>query len=250
MDKHPGPLILIVDDEEKIIRFVQINLELEGFRVISATSGLQALERVRSDFPDLVLLDVMMPDLDGFEVLRLIREISDVPVIMLTVRSDEEDVVRGLELGADDYITKPFSVRELTSRIRAVLRRAGPGPTPESAILKIDDYLSVDFNTREVIVGGERVKLRPTEFRLLRHLIENAGWVVPYETLLAKVWGPAYRDEVHYLRLYITYLRQKIEPDPANPRYIFNVRGVGYRFRDFRHPEREESPPENPSEQE
>ncbi len=141
MEKQPGLLILVVDDEEKIIRFIQINLELEGFRVISAISGLQALERVRSDFPDLVLLDVMLPDLDGFEVLRLIREISDVPIIMLTVRSDEEDVVRGLELGADDYITKPFSVRELTSRIRAVLRRAGLGPDPESAILKVDDYL-------------------------------------------------------------------------------------------------------------
>ena len=238
--KEPGPLILVVDDEERIVRFITMNLELEGFRVIAAFSGMEALRRVREDLPDLVLLDVMMPELDGFETLRLLRESSDVPVIMLTVRSDEEDVVRGLELGADDYVTKPFGIRELTSRIRAVLRRAGAPATPESAVLKIDDYLSVDYNRREVIVGGKRVKLRPTEFRLLYHLIENAGWVVPHETLLSKVWGYEYRDEIHYLRLYITYLRKKIEPDPAHPRYILTERGVGYRFVDFRHRGREE----------
>lgn len=231
----PGPLILVVDDEPRIVRFVVMNLELEGFRVVTASSGLEALRHAREDLPDLVLLDVMMPELDGFETLRLLRETSDVPVIMLTVRSDEEDIVRGLELGADDYITKPFSVRELTSRIRAVLRRAGSPAGPESAILKIDDDLSVDYNRREVIVRGERIGLRPTEFRLLYYLIENAGWVVPHETLLSKVWGYEYRDEVHYLRLYITYLRKKIEPDPAHPRYIFTERGVGYRFVDFRH---------------
>lgn len=232
--KTSGPLILAVDDEEKILRFVRINLELEGFRVISANSGLEALQRIRTASPDLVLLDVMMPEMDGFETLRLLREFSDVPVIMLTVRSDEEDIVRGLELGADDYITKPFGVRELTSRIRAVLRRSRTFLPPESAILKIDDYLSVDYNLQEAIVGGKRVKLRPTEFRLLEVLIENAGWVVPHEALLAKVWGPEYRDEVNYLRLYVTYLRQKIEPDPANPRYILTERGIGYRFTDFR----------------
>jgi len=233
-----APLILAVDDEEHILRLVRMNLEVENCRVITASSGIEAIERVRKDLPDLVLLDVGMPGLDGFETLRMIREISDVPVIMLTVRSDEEDIVRGLELGADDYITKPFRARELSSRIRAVLRRARGG-LPETAILKIDDYLSVDYNRREVIVGGKRVKLRPTEFRLLYHLIENAGWVVPHEVLLSKVWGPEYREEVHYLRLYITYLRQKIEPDPSNPRYIFTERGVGYRFVDFRNKQRQ-----------
>jgi len=235
----PGPLILVVDDEEHIQRLVRMNLEMEDFRVITASSGTEAIERVRKDLPDLVLLDVGMPGLDGFETLRLIREISEVPVIMLTVRSDEEDIVRGLELGADDYITKPFRTRELSSRIRAVLRRTRGAP-PETAILKIDDYLSVDYNRREVIVGGKRVKLRPTEFRLLYHLIENAGWVVPHEVLLAKVWGHEYREEVHYLRLYITYLRQKIEPDPSHPRYILTERGVGYRFVDFRNRERDQ----------
>ena len=235
----PGPLILVVDDEEHIQRLVRMNLEMEDFRVITASSGTEAIERVRKDLPDLVLLDVGMPGLDGFETLRLIREISEVPVIMLTVRSDEEDIVRGLELGADDYITKPFRTRELSSRIRAVLRRTRGAP-PETAILKIDDYLSVDYNRREVIVGGKRVKLRPTEFRLLYHLIENAGWVVPHEVLLAKVWGHEYREEVHYLRLYITYLRQKIEPDPSHPRYILTERGVGYRFVDFRNREQDQ----------
>ncbi len=234
---QPGPLILIVDDEPRIVRFVAMNLELEGMRVAEASSGVAALRKVREELPDLILLDVMMPDLDGFETLRLLREFSDVPVIMLTVRSDEDDIVKGLELGADDYVTKPFGVRELVSRIRAALRRIPPPAPPESAIARIDDWLSIDYNRREVIVNGERVQLRPTEFRLLYHLVENAGWVVPHETLLSKVWGYEYRDEVHYLRLYVTYLRQKIEPDPAHPRYIFTERGVGYRFVDV-HKER------------
>ncbi|MBN1180287.1 MAG: response regulator transcription factor [Anaerolineae bacterium] len=232
-------LILVVDDEKHITQVLHMNLELEGYRVITASSGIEALERLREDLPDLVLLDVRMPELDGFETLRIIRETSDVPVIMLTIRSDEEDIVRGLELGADDYVTKPFRARELSSRIKAVLRRTQGPTSPESAILKIDDYLSVDYNNREVIVAGERVPLRPTEFRLLYHLIENAGWVVPHETLLAKVWGYEYQEEVHYLRLYVTYLRQKIEPDPSNPRYILTERGVGYRFVDFKNQSKE-----------
>jgi two-component system KDP operon response regulator KdpE len=235
-----SPLILVVDDEPHIIQIVRMNLEVEGYHVIAASSGTDALERVQEDLPDLVLLDVGMPELNGFETLQLLREVSDIPVIMLTVRSGEDDIVHGLELGADDYITKPFRARELSSRIRAVLRRTqGPAP-PESAILKIDDHLSVDYNRREVIVDGERVELRPTEFRLLYHLIENAGWVVPHETLLAKVWGYEYREEVHYVRLYVTYLRKKIEPDHSNPRYILTERGVGYRFVDFRNVDEEE----------
>ena len=231
-DSHP--LVLIVDDEPRIIRFVQINLEMEGFRVIEAGDGLQALDQVREKMPDIVLLDVMMPEMDGFETLRMIRELSTVPVIMLTVRSSEDDKVRGLDLGADDYITKPFSPRVLVSRVRAVIRRFQITSPIESTLLEIDDYLSVDFNTVEVIVGGERIKLRPTEFRLLRHLIENAGWTVPHSTLLSKVWGYEYKDAISYLRLYINYLRKKIEPDLNNPRYIFTERGMGYRFIDYR----------------
>lgn len=229
-------LVLIVDDEPRIIRFVQINLEMEGFRVVDASDGLKALDQVREKMPDLVLLDVMMPEMDGFETLRMIREVSSVPVVMLTVRNSEEDKVRGLDLGADDYVTKPFSPRELVSRVRAVLRRTQSlTSSPDTAALVIDDYLSVDFNTGSVIVGGERIKLRPTEFRLLRHLIENAGWTIPHDTLLSKVWGYEYKDAVSYLRLYVNYLRKKIEPDLEHPRYIFTERGIGYRFVDFQH---------------
>ena len=226
--------ILVVDDEPRMRRFVRMNLDLEGYEVIEADNGLQALQKVRDEMPDLVLLDVAMPELDGFETLEHIRESSSVPVIMLTVKNDEEDRIRGLDLGADDYITKPFSPRELLSRIRAVLRRVEPSKAGGEEPLVIDEDLQIDFPRRTVIARGEHIKLRPTEYRLLLHLVENAGWIVPQETLLAKVWGPEYRDDNQLLRLYITYLRKKIEPDPANPRYILTERGVGYQFVDYR----------------
>jgi DNA-binding response OmpR family regulator len=230
-----GKLILVVDDEPRMIGFIRMNLELEGHHVIEAHDGLEALEAIRTKLPDVVLLDVMMPELDGFETLRMLREFSSIPVIMLTAKGEENDKVYGLELGADDYITKPFGPRELSSRVKAVLRRAEmPSTSPEQAVLKIDDRLQVDFNRREVIVEGEHIKLRPTEYRLLYHLIENAGWTVPHDQLLAKVWGYEYRDEAHYVRLYVNYLREKVEEDPANPKYILTERGVGYRFVDFR----------------
>ena len=228
-------LVLVVDDEPRIVSFMRMNLELEGCRVISASNGREALERARDDMPDIVLLDIMMPGMDGFEVLRRLREWSTVPVIVLTAKDDEDDRIRGLELGADDYIGKPFSHRELVSRIRAVLRRHLIQPPLQQSQLRIDDHLTIDFGKREVLVDGKPVSLRPTEYRLLYHLVQNAGWVMPHEVLLSKVWGPEYSDESHYLRLYITYLRQKIEPDPAHPRYILTERGTGYRFVDFRH---------------
>ena len=184
--------------------------------------------------PDVILLDVMMPDIDGFEVLKMIREISSVPVIMLTAKGEEDDRVRGLELGADDYITKPFSPRELVSRVRAVLRRNDIASGGVRGLIEVDDRLQIDFDRREVWVEGQLIKLRPTEYRLLYHLVQNAGWVVTHDQLLAKVWGYEYRDEPHYVRLYINYLRQKLEKDPANPQYILTERGVGYRFIDFR----------------
>jgi two-component system KDP operon response regulator KdpE len=214
--------------------FIRLNLEHDGYDVVEAANGAQALEKMRDLMPDLILLDVMMPDLDGFETLQMIREISQVPVIMLTAKGEEEDRVRGLELGADDYITKPFSPREMVSRVKAVLRRTEMPSTPTHETLVIDDRLKIDFDRREVWVDDQLVKLRPTEFKLLYHLVQNAGWVVPHEQLLAKVWGYEYRDETHYLRLYINYLRQKLERDPSNPEYIFTERGVGYRFVDFR----------------
>ncbi len=227
--------ILVVDDEPRMIGFIRMNLELEGHQVIEAHSGLEALEAIRTKLPDVVLLDVMMPDLDGFETLRMLREFSNIPVIMLTAKGEENDKVYGLELGADDYVTKPFGPRELSSRIKAVLRRHEmPSSSPDQAVLRIDDRLQVDFNRREVIIDGEHIKLRPTEYRLLYHLIENAGWTVPHDQLLAKVWGYEYRDEAHYVRLYVNYLREKIEEDPSSPKYILTERGVGYRFIDFK----------------
>lgn len=230
-------LVLVVDDEARIVNFVRMNLELEGCRVITAANGREAIDRVRDNLPDVVLLDVMMPGLDGFEVLRRIRQFSAVPVIMLTAKDETDDRVRGLELGADDYVSKPFEHRELVSRMRAVLRRhATPPPMPQTRLV-IDDRLTIDFARHEVLVNGAPVTLRPTEYRLLYHLVQNAGWVVPHDVLLAKVWGPEYRDESHYLRLYITYLRQKIEEDPANPKYILTERGAGYRFVDYRKPQ-------------
>lgn len=234
LEPNAPRLLLIVDDEARMRRFIRMNMELEGYQVIEAENGLKALDQIRQHTPELVIMDVMMPEMDGFETLKLLREISTVPVILLTVKSDEEDKIQGLGLGADDYITKPFSPRELISRVTAVLRRAEwPAPTPRT-ILRIDDRLSVDFNRHQVIVNDERIDLRPTEYRLLNHLIQNAGWVVPHDTLLAKVWGYEYREETHYLRLYINYLRKKIERDPAKPDYILTERGVGYRFVDYK----------------
>ena len=226
--------ILVVDDEERMVRFIRLNLEHDGFEVSVAFNGKEALDKVREDLPDLVLLDVMMPELDGFEVLRMLREFSDVPVIMLTARSTEEDIVRGLELGADDYITKPFSPRVLVSRVKAVLRRVEAVRGSMHGVIEVDDRLKIDFDRREVWVDGRLVKLRPTEYRLLYHLVQNAGWVLSYEQLLRKVWGYEYGSEHHYVRLYINYLRQKIEEDPSHPKYILTERGVGYRFVDFR----------------
>jgi two-component system KDP operon response regulator KdpE len=240
MTTQPRTTILVVDDEPRMVRFVKMNLDLEGYFTLEANNGYQALEKVRDYNPDLVLLDVEMPGMDGFEILKRIRETSDAAVIMLTVRSDEEDKIKGLDLGADDYITKPFSPRELSSRLRAVLRRVEQlGGRPDKQIITIDDRLQVDLPRRDVIVEGERVNLRPTEYRLLYQLIQNAGWVVPHETLLVKVWGQEYTNDNHLLRLYITYLRKKIEPDPEHPRYIFTERGLGYRFVDFKQGEKE-----------
>jgi two-component system KDP operon response regulator KdpE len=239
MNPSADKLILVVDDESRMVRFVRMNLELEGYQVAEASNGIAALDKVRDELPDLVVLDVMMPEMDGFETLERLREISTVPVIMLTVKGDEEDRIRGLELGADDYVTKPFSPRELASRIRAVLRRAEmPSPVAKTTI-RVDDRLEIDFRQREVIVDGERVRLRPTEYRLLYHLVNNAGWVMTHEMLLSKVWGYEYRDEAGLLRLYITYLRKKIEPEPGQPRYIITERGVGYRFIDFQRDQEE-----------
>jgi DNA-binding response OmpR family regulator len=226
--------ILVVDDEERMVRFIRLNLEHDGFQVFEAYNGTQAINRVRTNLPDLILLDVMMPDIDGFEVLKVIREMSAVPVIMLTAKGEEDDRVRGLELGADDYVTKPFSPRELVSRVRAVLRRTESAGGDTHGLIEVDERLKIDFDRHEVWVDGELVQLRPTEYRLLYHLVQNVGRVLTHDQLLTRVWGYEYRDEPHYVRLYINYLRKKLEKDPANPKYILTERGTGYRFVDFR----------------
>ncbi|MFZ5909098.1 MAG: response regulator transcription factor [Chloroflexota bacterium] len=233
-DEFERRRILVVDDEERMVRFIRLNLEHDGFQVSEALNGKQTIQKMRDLTPDLILLDVMMPDLDGFEVLETIREISSVPVIMLTAKGEEDDRVRGLELGADDYVTKPFSPRELVSRVKAVLRRTEGASGSMHGLIEVDERLKIDFDRREIWLEGKLVKLRPTEYRMLYHLVQNAGWVVSHDQLLTKVWGYEYQDEPHYVRLYINYLRQKLETDPANPKYILTERGVGYRFVDFR----------------
>lgn len=231
--------ILVVDDEERMVRFIRLNLEHDGFQVSEAFNGKEALQKIRDVTPDLILLDVMMPDIDGFEVLETVREVSQVPVIMLTAKGEEDDRVRGLELGADDYVTKPFSPRELVSRVKAVLRRTEGASGSMHGLIEVDDRLKIDFDRREIWLEGKLVKLRPTEYRMLYHLVQNAGWVVTHDQLLTKVWGYEYRDEPHYVRLYINYLRQKLEANPSEPKYILTERGVGYRFVDFRREKKE-----------
>lgn len=224
--------VLVVDDEPDMLKVIawSLNFQEPDWVVLTVSDGEQALESVAQENPDVVLLDVAMPEMDGFEVLQEIRRFSDVPVIMVTVREDEVDKVRGLELGADDYVTKPFGHLELLARIRAVLRRAQSWPLVYEAPFVCDD-VRVDFATREVTRAGLPVLLTNTEYNLLYYLVRNAGRVLTHEMLLARVWGREYVDEIDYLRVYIGRLRSKLEPDPAHPRYILTERGVGYRFR-------------------
>jgi two-component system KDP operon response regulator KdpE len=226
--------VLIVDDEPNLVDAIRLYLEMEGYVILTAMSGREAIEKLRDLLPDLIILDVMMPGMDGFETLREIRKASNVPVIMLTARGEEDDKVRGLRLGADDYVAKPFSQRELSTRVQAVLRRAETPPLVAKTTVEVDDDLTIDFSRAEVFLKGQRVQLTPTEYRLLYHLASNPGRVLPYETILSRVWGMEYREEEHYVRLYVNYLRQKIEPDPGKPKYIMTERGLGYRFIDFR----------------
>jgi two-component system KDP operon response regulator KdpE len=217
-------------------------LEREGYKVIRASNGKEGLRLLTKNQPDLILLDIMMPEVDGWETCRRIRDISNVPIIMLTAKSQEIDVVRGLEMGADDYVTKPFDLSELRARIQALLRRTGNMSGEESITSHFDDgWLSIDLNKRLVTVNDELVDLTPTEFRLLTALTQKAGSVVPHRQLLRQVWGPEYGDEIHYLKLYIRYLRQKLEKDPGNPQYLLTEWGVGYRFQPP--PQKISSPP-------
>lgn len=224
--------ILVVDDEPDVVESVRLGFMLQWreIDVAGAANGEAALDSIERERPDIVVLDIGLPDINGFEVLRQIRAFSDVPVVMLTARDDALDKVKGLELGADDYVTKPFNHLELMARVKAVLRRLDmPAPASRAPSFRSGD-LEVDFARQEARLRGERLDLTPTEYKLLYHLVRNAGQVLQHATLLAKVWGREYVDEVDYIRVYIRRLRDKLGDDPDEPRYIRTERGLGYRF--------------------
>lgn len=223
--------ILVVDDEPHLLKLVRSNLEAAHYKIITAMDGPTALALVEKEGADLVILDVMMPGMDGFEVLQKIREFSAVSVIILSAKDQEVEVVRGFKLGADDYLRKPFSVHELLARVEAVLRR---GTSTEDVMVKppfVAGDFSMDFQQRHIIVRGKEIKVGPTEWKLLSQLVNNAGRVLLHADLLRKVWGPEYGGETEYLRVYVSYLRNKIEENPAEPKYILTEHGVGYSFR-------------------
>ncbi len=225
--------ILIVDDDAALVRLFDQFLTGKGYEVLKASNGQEALRLFFAHKPDLVLLDIVMPEMDGWQTCSRIRDLSDVPIIMLTgQQKDEDDVARGLDYGADDYLLKPVGSKELLARVRAILRRAElPSALDvEKRVTYTDDYLAVDIAERKVMVNGKRVKLTPIEFRLLVFLVENAGRILTHQQLLEKVWGWEYTDDLDYVRIYISHLRRKIEPESTKPRYIMTEPGVGYYF--------------------
>ena len=224
------PLVLVVDDEKALRDFVSRNLEVRGFRVLTASNGLEALARFHNESVDLVILDLMMPHLDGLETTRRIRENSIVPIIILTALGEESDKVRAFDLGADDYLTKPFGVGELLGRIKAVLRRTRWGETPVSDERLSHNGIEMDLGSHTVTVRGQTIELTPTEFNLLAYLMSNRGKALSHRAILQHVWGAEYGEETEYLRVYVGRLRQKIESDPLDPRLLLTERGLGYRF--------------------
>ena len=228
-----GKKILVIDDDPAFVRLVGRTLTQKGYEVLSATSGGEGLRLLFAHRPDMVLLDVVMPGMNGWQTCSRIRDISDIPIIMLTAHEKtEDDIVHGLDCGADDYVIKPVGSKELVARVQAVLRRAElPSSRQGGGITYSDDFLNVDIAGRKVMVNGERVRLTPVEFRLLALLMQNAGRILTHRQLLEKVWGWEYIDDIDYIRIYVWHLRQKIEPDPAQPRYIITEPGVGYYFR-------------------
>jgi two-component system KDP operon response regulator KdpE len=222
------PRILVVDDDPRLIRLVREVLNAAGYAVVSRAAGDSAVQAAAVEQPDLILLDIMMKDLDGYQVCRRVREFSDVPIIMLTARISETDLLTAFEAGADDYITKPFSSKELLARVRAVLKRSRPETARDGDGLLVFGEVTVDLARRRVTVGERTVYLTATEYSLLLQLANHPDQVLLHEQLLTEVWGPQYRDEVDYLRSYIHHLRKKLECDPSNPTLIVTVQGVGY----------------------
>ena len=222
--------ILLVDDEIGIIKFVRAKLAAQGYDVLTAMDGAQAIHVFETELPDLIVLDITMPKMDGFEVCSRIREWSQIPIIMLSARGDEMDKVKCLELGADDYITKPFGAKELIARVSAVLRRTAATPVTPTQPSVVNGDLEINFAQRRVALAGEEIQLTPTEYSLLQELALNAGKVLTHGHLLKKVWGPEYGNETDYLHTFIRRLRRKLEPDSPEPLYIVTLLGVGYRF--------------------
>jgi len=223
--------VLVVDDDISTIKILRANLENKGYKVLTAMDGVEALQSVEMELPDLIILDIMMPKMDGFEVCQRLREWSQIPIIMLSALGNESDKVKCLDVGADDYMTKPFGASELIARVKAVLRRTETaGTMPLQPSFTAAD-LEVNFAGRRVTVAGEEVKLTPTEFSLLQELVLNTGKVLTHTHLLNKVWGLEYREERQYLHVFIRRLRAKLERDPTDPRYIMSVPGVGYQFK-------------------
>jgi len=223
-------LILLVDDEEKMLNFLQRNLEARGFKVITAANGFDALRLFEEETPSLIVLDIMMPRMDGLEVCRRIREKATVPIIVLTALDEQSDRVQALDLGADDYVAKPFGIDEFLARVRAVLRRSTWNENPPPAETVRFSNVEVHINERRVLVNGDEVKVTPTEFQLLKTLVQTPNKVFTHRELLTRVWGSEYGDEAEYLRVYINRLRRKLEKDPNQPRYILTEVGFGYRF--------------------
>lgn len=223
-------LILVVDDEPPIVRLVQAKLRIDGYEVLTASSGSEALETLKTQTPDLIVLDVMMPGMDGFETLRRIRQHNQVPVVMLTARGSDADKLKGLQSGADDYVTKPFNPDELEARIAAVLRRTAGTPMVGTEPVLHYPGVEIDLERRVVMVNGEEVRLSRTEWELLAQLAGNAGRVMMHGELLARIWGPEYRNETHYLRTWVSRLRAKLEPDESSKPLITTYPGMGYRF--------------------
>lgn len=222
--------LLLIDDDESLTELLGSYLEKQGYSVRVARNGREGMRALFNHHPDLVLLDVTMPLRDGWDILGRIREVSDIPVIMLTARDDEPDILRGFSLGADDYVTKPFSFAQLGARIKAVLARAGHQENHQNVLQQ--GSMRVDLRTRQVFRDQTQIRLTPTEFRLLVALMRHAGEVISPHELVQDAWGPQYAGEVGHVRRYIWHLRQKVEPDPENPRFIHNERGFGYRFQD------------------
>jgi two-component system KDP operon response regulator KdpE len=225
-----NPTVLVVDDEKPLRDFVRRNLEVRGFSVTTASNGLEAMAIFQTEAIDLVILDIMMPHLDGLETTRRIRQSSLVPIIILTALGEESDKVKAFDLGADDYLTKPFGIGELLGRIKAVLRRARWSESNVTDERIVRGEICADLSRHQITVGEQDIDLTPTEFNLLVYLMRNTGKVLPHRSILQNVWGPEYGEEAEYLRVYIGRLRQKLEKDPLHPKYLLTERGVGYRF--------------------